>query len=146
MLPPGSLTREPPVTRRVPSAPVIRPVDVLVNAAGVSSFGTADTIDEAEWNRVLDINLKAPFYLTRAFLPLLEAALHRLPIFCAAIEPSPLLVKGRQQWALKYATARQFLTNSLAQDWDPDASAIIRTGSPSMTPGPVPDSLSEPPV
>jgi Lipoprotein LpqB beta-propeller domain/Sporulation and spore germination len=41
-----------------------------------------------------------------------------------------------------YATARQFLTNSLAQDWDPDASAIIRTGIPSMTPGPVPDSLS----
>src|SRR5258706_14762628 len=26
-------------------------VDVLVNAAGVSSFGPADTIDEAEWNR-----------------------------------------------------------------------------------------------
>ena len=33
-------------------------IDVLVNTAGVSSFGTADMIDEVEWNRVLDINLK----------------------------------------------------------------------------------------
>ena len=41
-----------------------------------------------------------------------------------------------------YATARQFLTNSLAVDWNPDASAIIRTGIPSTTPGPVANTLS----
>ncbi len=41
-----------------------------------------------------------------------------------------------------YATARQFLTNSLAVEWDPDASAIIRTGIPSTTPGPVTNTLS----
>lgn len=44
-------------------------VDVLVNAAGVSSFGTADTIDDAEWNRVLDINLKGTWHVARAVLP-----------------------------------------------------------------------------
>ncbi len=45
------------------------PVDVLVNAAGVSSFGTDDTIDEAEWNRVLDINLKGTWLVSRAVIP-----------------------------------------------------------------------------
>jgi meso-butanediol dehydrogenase / (S,S)-butanediol dehydrogenase / diacetyl reductase len=44
-------------------------IDVLVNAAGVSSFGTADTIDEAEWNRVLDINLKGTWLVARAVVP-----------------------------------------------------------------------------
>jgi len=44
-------------------------VDVLVNAAGVSSFGTADTIDEAEWSRVLDINLKGTWLVSRAVVP-----------------------------------------------------------------------------
>ena len=44
-------------------------IDVLVNAAGVSSFGTADTIDEAEWDRVLDINLKGTWLVARAVLP-----------------------------------------------------------------------------
>src|SRR5690349_11153023 len=38
-------------------------IDVLVNAAGVSSFGTADTIDDAEWSRVIDINLKGTWHV-----------------------------------------------------------------------------------
>jgi meso-butanediol dehydrogenase/(S,S)-butanediol dehydrogenase/diacetyl reductase len=45
------------------------PIDVLVNAAGVSSFGTADAIDETEWARVLDINLKGTWLVARAVLP-----------------------------------------------------------------------------
>jgi len=45
------------------------PVDILVNAAGVASFGTADTIDEAEWDRVVDINLKGTWLVSRAVLP-----------------------------------------------------------------------------
>jgi NAD(P)-dependent dehydrogenase (short-subunit alcohol dehydrogenase family) len=44
-------------------------IDVLVNAAGVSSFGSADSIDDAEWNRVLDINLKGTWHVARAVLP-----------------------------------------------------------------------------
>ena len=47
----------------------VGPIDVLVNAAGVSSFGTASTIDDAEWNRVLDINLKGTWHVARAVLP-----------------------------------------------------------------------------
>ena len=33
-------------------------IDILVTVAGVTSLGNADSIDEAEWDRVIDINLK----------------------------------------------------------------------------------------
>lgn len=50
-------------------------IDVLVNNAGVmdSMSATADVTD-AEWERVLRINLTAPFLLTRAALPHMIAA------------------------------------------------------------------------
>ncbi|TPQ20718.1 SDR family NAD(P)-dependent oxidoreductase [Streptomyces sporangiiformans] len=50
-------------------------IDVLVNNAGVmdSMSATADVTD-AEWERVLRINLTAPFLLTRAVLPHMLAA------------------------------------------------------------------------
>jgi NAD(P)-dependent dehydrogenase (short-subunit alcohol dehydrogenase family) len=51
-----------------------RAVNVLVNNAG-ATWGAplADYPTEA-WDKLVDLNLKAPFFLTRAFLPLLEAA------------------------------------------------------------------------
>ena len=42
------------------------PVDTLVNVAGIVSFGTAQSLDEAEWDRVLDINLKGTFLCCQA--------------------------------------------------------------------------------
>ncbi|WP_255949490.1 SDR family NAD(P)-dependent oxidoreductase [Streptomyces odontomachi] len=50
-------------------------IDVLVNNAGVmdSMSATADVTDD-EWERVLRINLTAPFLLTRAVLPHMVAA------------------------------------------------------------------------
>lgn len=41
-------------------------LDILVNVAGVVSFGPAETLDEAEWDRVLDINLKGTFLCCQA--------------------------------------------------------------------------------
>jgi meso-butanediol dehydrogenase / (S,S)-butanediol dehydrogenase / diacetyl reductase len=45
------------------------PVDVLVNNAGVDASGPVQRIDEATWDRVLALNLTAPFLLVRACLP-----------------------------------------------------------------------------
>ena len=42
------------------------PVDTLVNVAGVVSFGSAQSLAEAEWDRVLDINLKGTFLCCQA--------------------------------------------------------------------------------
>jgi len=47
---------------------------VLVNNAGATWGAPLDEFPASAWDKVLDLNLKAPFFLTRAFLPLLEAA------------------------------------------------------------------------
>ncbi len=44
-------------------------IDVLVNNAGVISIKPLSEIDEAEWDRVIDINLKGVYLCTRAALP-----------------------------------------------------------------------------
>jgi NAD(P)-dependent dehydrogenase (short-subunit alcohol dehydrogenase family) len=49
-------------------------VHVLVNNAGATWGAPLPEFPASAWDRALDLNLKAPFYLTRAFLPLLEAA------------------------------------------------------------------------
>jgi NAD(P)-dependent dehydrogenase (short-subunit alcohol dehydrogenase family) len=42
-------------------------IDVLVNNAGISSIASAETISAAEYRRVLEVNLVAPFLLAKAF-------------------------------------------------------------------------------
>jgi NAD(P)-dependent dehydrogenase (short-subunit alcohol dehydrogenase family) len=49
-------------------------VHILVNNAGATWGEPLDTFPASAWEKVLDLNLKAPFFLTRAFLPLLESA------------------------------------------------------------------------
>jgi NAD(P)-dependent dehydrogenase (short-subunit alcohol dehydrogenase family) len=47
---------------------------VLVNNAGATWGEPLETFPASAWDKVVDLNLKAPFFLTRACLPLLEAA------------------------------------------------------------------------
>jgi len=49
-------------------------IDVLVNAAGVWREGEAEAMTEADWDLVLDVNLKGAFFLIQARLPHLQAA------------------------------------------------------------------------
>ena len=44
-------------------------VDILVNNAGINIRGAAEELDEADWDAVVDTNLKAPFLLARAVGP-----------------------------------------------------------------------------
>ncbi|MDJ0848716.1 MAG: SDR family NAD(P)-dependent oxidoreductase [Myxococcota bacterium] len=43
-------------------------IDVLVNAAGVSSAGSVDALDEGEWDRVVDVNLKGTYLVSKHVL------------------------------------------------------------------------------
>src|SRR5512142_1941595 len=49
-------------------------VHILVNNAGATWGAPLQEFPESGWDKVLALNLKAPFFLTRAFLPLLEEA------------------------------------------------------------------------
>ena len=46
---------------------------ILVNNAGVSWGAPIDDYPESGWDKVLDTNVKAPFFLIQKLLPLLEA-------------------------------------------------------------------------
>lgn len=41
--------------------------DVVINNAGIYPSGFLLDIDEREWDRIMDVNLRAPFLVTRAF-------------------------------------------------------------------------------
>jgi NAD(P)-dependent dehydrogenase (short-subunit alcohol dehydrogenase family) len=48
-------------------------LDILVNVAGVVSLGNAEHLAEAEWDRVIDINLKGTFLCCQAAIPHMRA-------------------------------------------------------------------------
>jgi NAD(P)-dependent dehydrogenase (short-subunit alcohol dehydrogenase family) len=47
-------------------------LDILVNSASLFESAPFAEITEAEWRRVLDVNLTGPFLLSQALLPLLQ--------------------------------------------------------------------------
>jgi NAD(P)-dependent dehydrogenase (short-subunit alcohol dehydrogenase family) len=49
-------------------------LDILVNNAGANWGAPLEEFDDAAWNRVLDLNVKGVFHLTKFLVPLLEAA------------------------------------------------------------------------
>ncbi|AZY53979.1 SDR family NAD(P)-dependent oxidoreductase [Bordetella avium] len=50
------------------------PIDLLINVAGVVSFGSAEALSELEWDRVIDINLKGSFMTCQAVIPGMKRA------------------------------------------------------------------------
>ncbi len=49
-------------------------LDILVNNAGAAWGAPYDEFPESGWDKVVDLNLKAPFFLTQALTPLLRKA------------------------------------------------------------------------
>jgi NAD(P)-dependent dehydrogenase (short-subunit alcohol dehydrogenase family) len=62
-------------------------VDVLVNNAGATWGEPFETFPASAWDKVIDINLKAPFLLSRAMLPLLT-------VYATAETPSRIINIG----------------------------------------------------
>jgi len=49
-------------------------LDILVNNAGTAWLAPFDDFPEKGWDKVMDLNVKTPFYLTAALAPMLRAA------------------------------------------------------------------------
>jgi NAD(P)-dependent dehydrogenase (short-subunit alcohol dehydrogenase family) len=120
---------------------VLGRIDVLVNAAGVSSFGTADTIDEAEWNRVVDINLKGTWLVARAVIPgMVERGAGSI-VNLASIEG---IEGGQAQTAYNAAKGGVvLLTRSMAVDYGPN-NVRVNCLCPGMIETPMTAALREP--
>ncbi|MET3112877.1 3-oxoacyl-[acyl-carrier protein] reductase [Pedobacter sp. CG_S7] len=44
-------------------------IDILINNAGISSFGSFMELEPARWEQIVKVNLFGPYYVTRAVLP-----------------------------------------------------------------------------
>jgi len=62
-------------------------LDILVNNAGAVWGAPIEEFSEAAWDKVMTINVKSPFFLTQALLPLLENAAN-------AEDPSRVIMVG----------------------------------------------------
>lgn len=62
-----------PATIVAAAVAVYGAIDVLVNAAGVIAMGTIETTSDEVWDRLMDINARAPFRLMREAMPHLVA-------------------------------------------------------------------------
>lgn len=47
-------------------------IDILVNSAGIGIYGGIEDIKVTDWERSFAVNVDAPFYLIKSFLPLLK--------------------------------------------------------------------------
>jgi 3-oxoacyl-[acyl-carrier protein] reductase len=66
----ADLTRSRDVLSLVPKTEeALGPIDILVNNAGVGTFAPIQEASEADWDTMLDTNLKAVFLLTKAVAP-----------------------------------------------------------------------------
>jgi NAD(P)-dependent dehydrogenase (short-subunit alcohol dehydrogenase family) len=65
----GDVSRATDCERLVTEAErTLGPLDVLVNNAGVGATGTVLTTDEATWDRLISVNLKGTYLMSRAAL------------------------------------------------------------------------------
>jgi len=112
-------------------------IDILVNNAGIYPPGTTSTTDDATFDRVYAVNVKAPFFLTQAVVPgMIEAGggviinlgswIARLGIPVGALYSS---TKGAMEtltraWAAEFG-AKGVRVNAISPgvvvspDWDP---------------------------
>ncbi len=49
-------------------------MDVVMNVAGVSTWGTIETLRHSDWQRMIDVNLVGPINVLEAFVPAMIAA------------------------------------------------------------------------
>ena len=52
----------------------VQRLDILVNNAGIGHVGSIETTEQEDFDRLLNVNVRAVYLMTRAFLPLLLAA------------------------------------------------------------------------
>ena len=62
-------------------------LDILVNNAGAAWGAPIEEYPESGWDKVMDINIKSPFFLTQALLPLLETS-------ASAADPARIICIG----------------------------------------------------
>lgn len=100
--------------------------DLLVNAAGIYRISPATELDEAEWNEVLEINLRGTFIVAQAFMRALRdegSVLGEAPVSIVNMASTAALVADPEEPAVHYNASKAgvvAITKQLAVEWAPD--------------------------
>ena len=95
-------------------------LDILVNNAGIGHVGSIETTEPEDFDRLINVNVRAVYLVTRAFLPLLLAANTKHPAVGAIVNIASVsgLVGIKQRFA--YCTTKGAIvamTRQLAVDY-----------------------------
>ena len=71
---PMDVTSRASVEKAAAKAKDFGPISILVNNAGINNPTDFDQVNDADWDTILDTNLKGPFICAQVFLPLLKEA------------------------------------------------------------------------
>jgi NAD(P)-dependent dehydrogenase (short-subunit alcohol dehydrogenase family) len=89
-------------------------IDILVNSAGISSVGDVTANDDAEWARVLDVNVTGVARASRTALPYLRTSAHAVIVNLSSVVATAGLVQRALYSASKGAV--HALTLAMAAD------------------------------
>jgi NAD(P)-dependent dehydrogenase (short-subunit alcohol dehydrogenase family) len=89
-------------------------IDVLVNNAGIGAQGTVETATDADWARVLDVNVVGTARVTRAALPHLRRSAHAAVVNTCSVAATVGLPERAVYSASKGAVLA--LTRAMAAD------------------------------
>lgn len=93
-------------------------IDSLVVSAGIQRYGTATSTDEAQWEEVLNINLKGAWNAAKAVIPFLQQAGDGTIVNVSSVQ-----ALASQQNVLAYTVSKHGLlglTRSMAMDFAKD--------------------------
>jgi 3-oxoacyl-[acyl-carrier protein] reductase len=90
------------------------PIDILVNNAGIGRFGPFHKFEEADWDAVLDTNLKSVFLVSRAVAPEMIRRQTGHIINISSLAGKNTFAKGAIYCASKWGLMG--LTGSMAED------------------------------
>jgi gluconate 5-dehydrogenase len=98
------------------SAPFGAP-DIIIHAAGVNTRQHADDVTDDGWDQTLALNLSAPFFLTRCFVPSMKAKGWGRVINFASLQTTRAFPAGIAYGATKAGIGQ--LTRAMAEAWSP---------------------------
>ena len=92
-------------------------LDILVNNAGIESYGAVHEVEEDEWDRIMDVNVKGAFLMSKYAIPHMLKQGKGVIINIASVQSF-----AAQRRVAAYATSKHALlglTRSIAVDYAP---------------------------